>query len=152
MHFWLRHGKTWPPGSTAPQVPSIGDTQLHPSSCCPPPTRPARVSSRPGFLSPDSPQAHVLAVVFTSAFLLGQFLNVILNDIVAQAIVTSCHVQCTLGGAHHTPLASETLTRAAHPSGDPLMLMLPTPCYRRRALRLTGLSFFTLTSVGPFYR
>lgn len=60
----------------------------------------------------------------------SKFLNVILNDIVAQAIVSSYHVHRTLGGAHHTPLAAETLTRAAHPSGDPLMLMLPTPCYR----------------------
>lgn len=91
----------------------------------------------------------MLAVVFTSVFLLSQFLNVIPNDIVAQAIVSSCHVQCALGGAHHTPLASETLTRAAHPSGDPLMLMLPTLCYRRRASRLTGLSFFTLTRRRP---
>ena len=73
----------------------------------------------------------------------SKFLKVILNDIVAQATVSSCHVHRTLGGTHHTPLASETRRRAAHPSGDPLML--PTSCYRLGAVRPTGLSFFTLS-------
>ena len=75
----------------------------------------------------------------------SKFLKVILNDTVAQATVSSCHAHRTLRGAHHTPLAPETPRRAAHPSGDPLMLMLPTPCYRLGAVRPTGLSFFTLS-------
>ena len=55
LHLWLRHGKNWPPGSMAPQVPSTGDTQLHPSSRCPPPnpTRPGCVAGWPVFLPPN---------------------------------------------------------------------------------------------------
>lgn len=94
------------------------DTQLYPSSRCPAPTPPVQAVCPVGqsfchLTEPAGSQTcHGLHQCSPSK---SEFLNIIFNDIVAQVIVRSCHVHRTLGAAHHTPLASETLTRAAHP-------------------------------------
>lgn len=82
----------------------------------------------------------------------SEFLNIIFNDIVAQVIVRSCHVHRTLGAAHHTPLASETLTRAAHP-----VVTLWCRCCQPHAIDSgpqdsQAWASPSLTSVGSFYR